>query len=109
MSNGRHLNIQLPEFLSEGEAACSTVDPEIFFPQGVDYTTLNGPVVAVYTNLKQAKAICESCDLRARCLEYALKNDDIGIWGGLTESQRKNLRRKVGIAMPRRQKTPNLW
>ncbi|HEX9679240.1 MAG TPA: WhiB family transcriptional regulator [Candidatus Saccharimonadales bacterium] len=42
-----------------------------------------------------AKAICAQCDLKERCLEFALeKNEDHGIWGGTTESERRELRRQ---------------
>ena len=41
----------------------------------------------------KAKAICGACAVRAECLEYALKTDqEHGIWGGLTEAERRTLR-----------------
>lgn len=60
---------------------CATADPELFFPQpGADSTV--------------ARAICRTCPVRRQCLEYALVTGQRhGIWGGMTESQRRRLRR----------------
>ena len=41
---------------------------------------------------RRAKEICVSCSVRKECLEYALRiKEPHGIWGGLNESERKNL------------------
>lgn len=38
----------------------------------------------------EAKSICSTCVVRAECLEYALDmREPYGIWGGLTELERK--------------------
>jgi WhiB family transcriptional regulator, redox-sensing transcriptional regulator len=38
----------------------------------------------------KAKRICSTCQVRGQCLEYALKTrEPYGIWGGLTELERK--------------------
>jgi WhiB family redox-sensing transcriptional regulator len=42
----------------------------------------------------RAKAVCQTCEVRGECLEEALKHDErFGIWGGLTERERRALRR----------------
>jgi WhiB family redox-sensing transcriptional regulator len=42
----------------------------------------------------EAKRICSGCEVRAECLEYALAHDErFGIWGGLSERERRRLRR----------------
>ncbi len=67
--------------------ACLGEDPELFSPDG----TL-GKWVQV---IADAKAICGRCPVRDRCLEWALDNhEDHGIYGGLTEDERGNLRRR---------------
>jgi WhiB family redox-sensing transcriptional regulator len=39
-----------------------------------------------------AKAVCARCAAREACLEFALReNEAHGIWGGLTELERKQL------------------
>ena len=57
--------------------------PEVWFPWDA-----KGAEVAI--------AICEGCPVRAECLEYALEHgEDQGIWGGVSERQRRTMRRKV--------------
>lgn len=67
-------------------ARCRDVDPELFFPVGT-----TGPAA---TQIDEAKAICDACDVREVCLEWAmLTGQDAGIWGGLSEEERRALRR----------------
>jgi WhiB family transcriptional regulator, redox-sensing transcriptional regulator len=67
-------------------AACVDEDPELFFPIGT-----TGPAV---DQADAAKRICTRCDVRESCLEYALAtNQDAGVWGGLTEDERRTLKR----------------
>ena len=65
------------------DALCAQSDPEAFFPEKGGST-------------RDAKRICAQCTVRAECLEYALKNDErFGIWGGLSERERRRLRRRA--------------
>jgi len=41
---------------------------------------------------RAAVKICQECPIINECLEYAIKNNEIGVWGGTTEKQRKRLR-----------------
>jgi WhiB family redox-sensing transcriptional regulator len=64
-------------------ALCAETDPEAFFPEKGGST-------------REAKKICTGCEVRAECLEYALANDErFGIWGGLSERERRRLRRRT--------------
>lgn len=46
-------------------------------------------------DIKAAKAICSFCVVQTDCLEYAVRtNQDLGVWGGLDEHERKNFRRR---------------
>ena len=39
---------------------------------------------------ERAKRVCAGCEVRAECLEYALgTKEPYGIWGGLTEIERR--------------------
>jgi WhiB family redox-sensing transcriptional regulator len=73
---------------SEGQswqerALCAETDPEAFFPEKGGST-------------REAKKICTGCEVKAECLEYALSNDErFGIWGGLSERERRRLRRRA--------------
>jgi len=71
------------ELAWQGDALCAQTDPEAFFPEKGGST-------------REAKKICTSCEVRSECLEYALKNDErFGIWGGLSERERRKLRRRA--------------
>jgi hypothetical protein len=44
---------------------------------------------------KAAKAICRACDVREKCLEWALeRGESAGVWGGLTERERNKLNKR---------------
>jgi len=65
------------------EARCLDADPEAFFPEKGGST-------------REAKRICAACPVREECLEYALENDErFGIWGGLSERERRRAKRVV--------------
>ncbi len=65
------------------DALCAQTDPEAFFPEKGGST-------------RDAKRICTSCDVKSECLEYALQNDErFGIWGGLSERERRKLKRRA--------------
>ena len=70
------------------KANCMGVDPDLFFPERGAST-------------REAKEVCRGCVVREDCLEYALANGEkFGIWGGLSERERRRLRRQR--AMQRR-------
>ena len=67
-------------------AACLDEDPELFFPVGS-----TGPALE---QLERAKQVCHGCAVTEQCLEWALEtNQDAGVWGGLSEEERRSLRR----------------
>jgi len=75
------------------KAACRGPQAEIFFP----------PAHAERKEEKlqredRAKAICKTCAVRVACLEYAVRiREPHGIWGGLTENERRGvLERRAG-------------
>ncbi len=65
------------------DAACRGLDTDIFFPDTQE-------------DAEEAKAICAICPVREECLEYALATrQDDGVWGGMTETERRRLRRRL--------------
>ena len=73
------------------KAACLTVDPELFFPVGN-----TGPAV---DQIEKAKAVCARCTVTEICLQYALESgQDSGVWGGLSEDERRALKRPAARA-----------
>jgi WhiB family redox-sensing transcriptional regulator len=75
-------------------ALCRDEDPELFFPIGT-----TGPAV---TQIEQAKAVCQRCPVVQSCLEWALTSgQDSGVWGGLSEDERRALKRRTQRARVR--------
>ncbi|GAB3598921.1 hypothetical protein GCM10027446_30180 [Angustibacter peucedani] len=81
--------IDLADAEDEGElswqerALCAQTDPEAFFPEKGGST-------------REAKKVCVSCEVRSECLEYALAHDErFGIWGGLSERERRRLKKQA--------------
>lgn len=48
-------------------------------------------------NAKRQKDFCSDCPVISECLEYAMKVDVRGIWGGTTHKERKALRKELNI------------
>jgi WhiB family transcriptional regulator, redox-sensing transcriptional regulator len=75
-------------------AACSTADPDLFFP-----ISSAGPAVR---QVARAKAICARCEIQQACLGYALDAGPVqGVWGGMTEEERRRLVRRERRAATR--------
>lgn len=67
-------------------ANCLGVDPDLFFPERGAST-------------REAKEVCRGCVVRDDCLEFALGNGEkFGIWGGLSERERRRIRRQRTLA-----------
>ena len=67
------------------DAACRHMPAELFFPE-------EGGRISD----RAGKAVCAECPTRIRCLEYAVvTRQHVGIWGGLSERQRLNMRRRT--------------
>ena len=70
---------------------CAQVDGDLWFPdKGGDSRSIG-----------VAKKICHQCIHRLECAEWGVNNERFGIWGGLTESDRKVIRRKRRIILPK--------
>lgn len=72
-------------------ANCTQVTPDTFFPEG------KGAMC------RDAKLICRGCDVKAECLAFALTTHQYyGVWGGLSERERRRLRPIVRREVPER-------
>lgn len=68
-------------------AACQDEDPELFFPIGN-----TGPALV---QIEEAKVVCQRCPVLESCLQWALESgQDAGVWGGLSEDERRELKRR---------------
>ncbi len=73
------------------QAQCLDEDPELFFPIGN-----TGPALL---QIEEAKAVCRRCPVVDTCLKWALENgQDAGVWGGLSEDERRALKRRTARA-----------
>ena len=67
---------------------CAQTDPELFFPE------TGGSV-------REAKAVCAGCPVRAQCLAHALAHGErYGVWGGLSEPERRRLKQADAPTSP---------
>lgn len=70
-------------------ANCKGANADLFFPERGAST-------------RAAKAICRECQVRAECLEFAIvTGEKFGIWGGMSERERRRIRRERQIAARR--------
>jgi WhiB family redox-sensing transcriptional regulator len=75
-------------------AVCRDEDPELFFPVGT-----SGLAIA---QAADAKAVCGRCPVKAECLSWALNSgQDAGVWGGMSEDERRALKRRTARAKAR--------
>jgi WhiB family redox-sensing transcriptional regulator len=69
------------------DSACRDEDPELFFPIGT-----TGPALM---QVEDAKSVCRRCTVVESCLNWALEHgQDAGVWGGLSEDERRALKRR---------------
>jgi WhiB family transcriptional regulator, redox-sensing transcriptional regulator len=68
-----------PDANWQDSARCLGLNPDLFYPEN-------------QTLAREAKEVCDGCPVRVECLEYAIeKGERFGVWGGLTERERRRL------------------
>jgi len=71
-------------------ANCRGADPDLFFPERGAST-------------RTAKGICRECSVQVECLEFAIvSSEKFGIWGALSERERRKIRKERRIAAEQR-------
>lgn len=69
------------------DAACREMHPDLFWPLGEG--------AAARQQAEAAKAVCNTCPVREKCLDWAVETrQDVGVWGGMTERERRGLHRR---------------
>lgn len=71
------------------DADCRGYDPDVFFNKQREAEALD---------------LCGSCAVKGQCADYAVKVDSPGIWGGLTERDRRGIRQILAL-----NPVPILW
>ena len=81
-------------------SACRDEDPELFFPVGN-----TGPALQ---QIEEAKKVCNRCLVINECLKWALESgQEAGVWGGLSEDERRALKRRAARNRARGIESPN--
>lgn len=74
-------------------SSCLDEDPELFFPLSENGGASASKLLAL--QVAAAKAVCDGCPVREQCFAWAMETgQDYGIWGGVTEKERRQLRRR---------------
>ena len=69
-------------------AVCQDEDPELFFPIGN-----TGPALV---QIEEARLVCQRCPVIEPCLQSALESgQEVCVWGGLSEDERRDLKRRT--------------
>jgi WhiB family redox-sensing transcriptional regulator len=81
------------------DAACTGVDPDLFFPEHGNSERDMAP----------ALNICRQCPdpCREACLEHAITWREAGIWGGTTGRQRRTMRTNHNRTIPHNERPPS--
>lgn len=101
----------------DGSQPCMQIDPDTFFPESperptvlkkedpetyqIQFEVYSKQLLESKLQLIKAKAACSQCQFVTPCLEYALENDVVGVWGGTDEKDRREIRKSQGLPTPR--------
>lgn len=66
---------------------CAQVGGNYWFPEN------DGNDNFEISHIRMAKSICRKCQHQSECAEWGIQNEKFGIWGGITENERRYIRR----------------
>ena len=72
--------------------SCAQIGGDLFFPEKEGQAFGN-------IEIAMAKRICLSCPHQTECAQWGIKKEIHGIWGGLTESDRRRVRKEKNILL----------
>tara|TARA_R110002126_G_scaffold76680_1_gene191420 strand:- start:1683 stop:2003 length:321 start_codon:yes stop_codon:yes gene_type:complete len=73
------------------DAACKFTDTDSFYPEGAGDAAATNKVLI---------KICNDCPIISECANYAVHNEQHGFWGGLSPSDRLDIRKRKNILEP---------
>jgi hypothetical protein len=84
--------IKYPNY--DGTQSCARMGVEMFYQ---DYD--NKRTAQEVADLKE---FCSNCNIQVECMEYAIKHEKYGFWGGTTPYERRTIRnkRKIRLDLP---------
>lgn len=74
----------------QADAACKSIGTEIF------YSSEHAPNQVPFASLAK---VCGACPVKSECLNHAVKHEEFGYWGGVSESGIRHLRKRRGIRL----------
>ncbi len=72
---------------------CAEVGGDVFFPEGNTQGSYD------WHAEKLAVKVCFHCPILGLCADYAIKHEEIGVWGGLSARERRLTRKMLGITL----------
>lgn len=82
----------MPDFSGKGPTNCKNYeDPDLFFPEPFEK---GAGVIS-----RKAKKVCSGCPYQLECAEWAFKNNEPGVWGGLSENERRSIKKGNKVAL----------
>lgn len=76
----------IPLFEGKGPVPCEKA-PDLFVVDSQDPDA--------YKKMKTAKAICKTCAYTDQCLQWALDNREVGVYGGTSTRERRKMARRL--------------
>ena len=64
------------------EGKCKSIDSRLFFSE-------------IQSQIREALNACMNCCVKDQCRDYAITNQEHGVWGGTTERQRRAILRRM--------------
>jgi len=84
------------EFIKwDGTEVCAQVTPELFYDVPLTRTNANR------SDRDYLRKTCASCPRLVECRTYAIKHELYGFWGGMTEQERSEYRKKNKVRLIR--------
>jgi hypothetical protein len=88
MSKRKYEEVKIPEW--DGSELCAQIPHELFYDQSTRS-------VADRADINNLRRVCDNCPRLLECREYAIKHELYGFWGGMTEKDRMDFRKKYKI------------
>lgn len=84
-----------PDFASKGQPPCVHYPPDMFFADLEGEPKINSTYL-----VNEAKKICYGCPYQLECLTYATKESLVGVWGGTSHRQRRQMVKNGKVFIP---------
>ena len=79
------------------DPSCASVGGNFWFPEKTHKDGYGTVFNAQSEEVKIAKSVCNSCIHKIECQQWGLHHEYHGIWGGLSDAERRPIRRRLNI------------